>query len=452
MARLKEFRERCAEVREAVKQMKKPLIVNHYDADGLSSGGLVARALKKMGKEFEVRTLRKLDGKAVDGLAGFNEIIFTDLGGGQVKLIEEKLAGKKVVVIDHHQTMESSVLQANPELFGFDGAGELSGSGAAWFVFGDPELVDLGVVGAVGDMQFPLKGLNRVMLEQGIKAGVVECSIDLTVFGRVSRALAWFLQYSSEPYMPGLTGNSRNCALMLKELGISMKEGGEWRRYYQLSLEEKKKFVSAVVAWLYEKGADPKSIRSLVGEVYSFPKAPEGSELSDASEFSTVLNACGRHKRPDVGIGVCLGDAEAIEKSRELLKLHRRQLREGISYASKAAEDFGKYYFLDGRGVIDDGLIGVVAGMLYGGGVKRTKPIIAVSDYGEEKGKLKASGRATRELIGKGLNLNTVMKKATEGIGVGGGHNIAAGAHLEASALNDFLLSAGKEVAAELGA
>lgn len=440
------FLKRCDDIRKKISAMKAPLIVNHYDADGLSSCGLVARALRKMGKEFRIKTVRKLDAKLISELSKEPEIIFTDLGGGQIKEIEAKLAKNQVVIIDHHQTSESKILQVNPELFGFDGGGELSGAGTAWFVFRDPELVDLGIVGAVGDMQFPLKGLNRKMLEEGIKAGVVECSMDLTIFGRVSRALAWFLQYSTEPYLPGLTGKTRNCALLFKELGINVKDGERWRHYYELGLDEKKAIVSAIAAYLYHRDAEPETIRSLVGENYSFPSAPAGSELSDANEFSTVLNACGRHEKPEVGIGVCLGDEKAIEAARELLLLHRRQLREGITYASEATEDFGPFYFLDGRGVIEDGIIGVVAGMLYGGGIKRDKPIIAISDYFEEEGKAKASGRGTRDLIKRGLNLNQVMKAATSGIGIGGGHNIAAGAHFELGKINEFLLGAGAEI------
>ena len=449
MADLKGFLKRCAEVREAVERMESPLIVSHYDADGISSGALVAKALSLRGKKARNWVVRKLSPEELGKLEKEKEIVFADLGGGQVDAVEKLAAGRKVAIIDHHQTHESSVLQANPHLFGLDGGAELSAAGCGYFVFRDPELVELGVVGAMGDMQNPLKGLNRMMLEEGVKSERVAVSRDLALFGRVSRGLAWFLQYCTEPYLPGLTGKRANCALFFEELGIPLQDSEKkWRRYYQLSREEKVKVVSGLAAWLYAKDADPQSIRSLVGEVYSFPNQAEGTELSDANEFSTVLNACGRHGKPEIGIGVCLGDSEAMKTAQSLLLLHRRQLREGVEFAAGAVEDFGAYYFLDGRGIIDDGIIGVVAGMLYGGAIKRTKPIIALAL--NEEGQVKVSGRATRKLVENGLNLGVMLVEATKGIGVGGGHNIAAGAQVEPGKVNEFLLRAGEIIRAQL--
>ncbi|MDD5317986.1 MAG: DHH family phosphoesterase [Candidatus ainarchaeum sp.] len=446
MGELEGFVERCREAREAAEAMESPLVACHYDADGLSGGALVVKAFAGIGVRARSMALRKLSSDEIGLLEreGGDEIVFVDLGGGASKAIDARLlpGGRKIVIIDHHQTPGGKALQANPHLFGFDGGSELSSSGCGYFVFRKPELVELGVVGAVGDMQFPLSGLNRTMLSEGEKAGRVAVETDLSLFGRVSRPLVWFLQYCTEPFLPGLTGKRHACALFFEELGIPLRDArGEWRKYFQLSREEKVKVVSGLAAYLYSKDVDDETVRSLVGEVYSFPMQEQGTELSDAKEFSTVLNACGRHRKPEIGIGVCLGDEGAKREAKELLLLHRRQLREAVEFAGNAVEDFGAYYFLDGRGKIDDGLIGVVAGMLYGGAIRRDKPVIALSL--NEEGKVKASARSTKKLVEEGINLGTVMARASEGIGVGGGHNVAAGANLEGD-LNLFLVRCGK--------
>jgi len=445
MGDLNGFLERCEEVREAAESMSSPLIVNHYDADGIASGALIRRALALRGIQARNWTVKRLSQEEIALLKREKELIFADLGGGQLDLVETLDA--KIVIIDHHQTRDSSMLQVNPHLFGYDGGSELSSSGCGYFVFRNPELVQLGVVGAVGDMQFPLHGLNRIMLEEGMKNGIVVASRDLAIFGRMSRPLLWFLQYCTEPFLPGLTGKKANCALFLEELGIPLKEGEEWRRYYQLSHDEKVRLVSGLVAYLYAKGADAQTVESLVGEVYSFPKEQIGTEFSDANEYATVLNACGRHGKPEVGLGVCLKEESALKQSSELLVLHRRQLREAVQFACEAVEDFGVFHFLDARNVIDDTIVGVVAGMLYGSAIKRTKPILAFA-LNEEK-KVKVSGRATRRLVDDGLNLGTVMKKASEGIGAGGGHDIAAGAQLE-KGVDEFLLRCGEIIQSQL--
>ena len=437
------FAERCAEVRRKIGAMKRPLIVNHYDADGLAAGGLIAKALKKMGKEFDVFTTRKLGEDEIGGLQGKKEIVFADLGGGQISLVEGLDA--EIAIIDHHQTRESKVLQANPHLFGFDGGSELSAAGCAYFVFRevDPSLVKLGIVGAMADMQFPLIGLNRKMLDEGVKSGKIAAEKDLSLFGRVSRPLIWFLQYCTEPYLPGLTGRQASCARFFEELGVEVRDcEGKWRKYYELPREEKVKVVSGLVAYLYSKDSDPQLIRTLVGETFTFPDEAQGTELSDANEFSTVLNACGRHGKPEVGVGVCIGDAKAMEEAKSLLLLHRRQLREAVEFAGEAVEDFGVFHFLDGRGAVDDGIIGVVAGMLYGSAISRDKPVLALAL--NEDGQVKVSGRATKGLCAGGINLGKMLDGATSGIGLGGGHNIAAGAQVESGKVNEFLLRAGE--------
>ncbi|MEW6328706.1 MAG: DHH family phosphoesterase [Candidatus Micrarchaeota archaeon] len=432
---MKKFLERCEEVRERVERMRAPRVVGHYDCDGLASTSIVARALKKMGKKYAITTLRKLSERELGSLAKEKEIVFVDFGAARAGEIEKLRAD--CVIIDHHQTSDSSILQANPHIFGIDGGTELSASGTAYFVFRECEegLVDLAVVGAVGDMQVPLQKANREILREGEEAGRVKSAVDIKLFGRITRPLVQFLTYATEPFLPGLTGNEEACAAFLGELKIELKENERWRAYYDLGAGEKKNLVNGLVDYLYSRGAK-EAARELVGEVYLLLKQPERTELSDASEFSTLLNACGRHDRPEVGIGVCMGEEGAFEEAKQLLALHRSALREGIKFALENVEDFGKFYFLDGRGVIDDGIIGVVAGMLYGN-IKMDKPVFAAAL--DENGQIKISTRATKKLVKEGLNLGALLREATAGIGEGGGHAIAAGATVKKEKLGELL-------------
>ncbi len=430
------FEDRCKEGREFLARMKNPLIVNHYDCDGVCSGSLVKKGLMGMGKDPQNRTFRSLDEGIVKGLRGEREIVFVDFGGAMGERIGELLPDSEVLIIDHHQANDSKVLQVNPFIFGIDGGKELSASSTAYLVFSEPSLADLAIVGSVGDMQDPFIGWNRKVLEQGVEAGEITCEQDLRLFGRVSRPLVSFLAYCTEPYLPGITGSEEKAGTFLADIGIEPKQGENWRKYGELSREEKKTFVSGLVKHLYSVGKGH-SASELIGEVYGLPRRPAGTELSDAKEFSTLINACGRHGKPEVGVGVCLGEEGAYKEASALLLKHRKALRDGIEYGRNAVEDYGKFYFLDGRGVIEDGIIGVVAGMLYSV-ISRDKPIIAIAFYDE--GSIKISGRATQKLIKEGVNLSKLLHAATEGIGLGGGHNIAAGGKLEPGKLNEFLV------------
>jgi RecJ-like exonuclease len=410
--------------------MKQPLVVNHYDCDGLASGSIALAWLQAQRKPFRIKTIRKLDAEFANSISKEEEIIFVDLGSGSPFLDE---LGGSVVIIDHHQVACKSHLQANPHLFGFDGGSEISASGCAYFTFRTS--ADLGIVGAVGDIQYPLKSLNRIMLDEAVEKKEAAYSTDLMLFGRNSRPLIQLLSFADDPYLPGLTGNDEACARFLFELGIPLKQGEEWRTYSSLSEDEKKRLVSALAELLAAR-VSPEAAERLTGEVYTFLLRPQGTELSDAHEFSTLLNACGRNRRPELGMDVCLGKPGAYEEAKVLLAQHRKNLREGIEFALKNVQDLGKFLLIDGRGAIPDSIIGVIAGMVFPG--TRSKPILALSF--DDEGAIKVSTRGTRKLVEGGLNLGRILSESCAAVGgVGGGHNIAAGATIPANKLEDFL-------------
>jgi len=425
-----EFVSACEEARKTAFSFKDPLIVHHYDCDGISSGAIVVSAFMKEGKKFRRECIKKLDDDAVEKYKKEKEIIFVDLGGGNERVNELN----DVLIIDHHQTSNVKKHQINPLLYEIDGGDELSSSGTAYFVFRNN--IDLGIVGAMGDMQWPLKGANRKMLEEGVKTGEIKVEEDLKFYGRYSRPLVQFLAYSDDPYVPGLSYREDKAMKLLSDLGINTKnEKDEERKYSDLDGEEKKKLISAIANILADRGYIGKT-DELIGESYVFPLRPK-NETYEANEFSTVLNACGRWGRADVGINVCLGKDDGYKEARSLLQLHRKMLKEGIEFASGNVQDFGSFYFLDARGVISENIIGTVCGMIFRQNWK--KPILGAS-LGEKE-TIKVSGRGGRKLVEEGLNLGALLKASVSEIGgVGGGHKIAAGASMPKDKINEFLL------------
>jgi len=429
---MEKFFEDCEEARRIAFSFKEPLIVHHYDCDGISSGAIVVSAFLKEGKPFRRECIKKLDDATIERYKNEKEIIFVDLGGGNQRVNELK----DVLIIDHHQTAGIKKHQVNPMLYGIDGSDELSSSGTAYFIFRTN--LDLGITGAVGDMQWPLTGANKKMLEEGVRIGEVKIEEDIRFYGRYSRPLVQFLAYSDDPYIPGLSYREDKALKLLSDLQISLRRGEEEgeRTYSELSTEEKKKLVSAIADILIERGLITK-IDELICESYVFPLRPK-NETYEANEFSTMLNACGRWGYSDVGIEVSLGHEEGYKKACSLLRMHRKMLREGIEFAYSNVQDLGRFYFLDGRGVISENIIGTICGMM----VRENweKPIVGIA-FGENN-TIKISTRCSRRLVGKGLNLGLILKKSVSDIigGVGGGHKIAAGASIPKERLNEFLL------------
>ena len=423
------FLEACAEARRIAFSFSNPLIVHHLDADGVSSGAIVESAFRADWKKHRRICIKKLGDSEIEQIKDEKEIIFVDLGGGNPRVNELH----DVLIIDHHQTKDITKHQINPLLYGIDGGDELSAAGTAALVFDSH--YDLGVVGAVGDMQYPLRGANRLLIERGQKKGEIELANELRMFGRYSRPLTQFLAYSDEPYLPGISFNELNAEKFLSDLQIPLQKGERWRTYSDLNETEKKKLVSSLSDLLVEKGK-PFLAENLVGETYLLTKREKRSETFDASEFSTMLNACGRHGRPDIGVAVCLGEKWAEEEAAQLLRLHKTRIREGILFARESIVDFGPFLFLDARNKIEDSIVGIVCGMAIGGS---PKPILGIASSEDGKA-IKVSGRGTRAQINAGLNLGNAMAAGVKiSGGVGGGHKIAAGANIPSEKLNEFL-------------
>lgn len=476
------FYEHCRQVGERALSMENPVIAHHYDADGLSSGAIVCRAFRLLQKPYEEITFRQLDDKAIERLAASGrDVIVVDFGSGQAQKVLAKIPPQKVAIIDHHVLDTSKeerpalgLAEANCELFGLPGATEACAASTAYFCFkhlNDWLINELAMVGIVGDMQDKdvLSPSNQKVVDEGVSTGHIRVEKDLRAFGRVSRTLVSFISFCTEPYLPGLTGNDKACALFVNDLGIPLFEdtkgttdwqttehdgtGTEqvkrkWLHYYDLDFEQRQKIASALITYAYSHKVKPHAIKAMVGNVYLFPKEEKNIEIYDAYEFSTVLNACGRHKAEALGMSVCLHEKGALESARSLVTLHRTQIRSGLLYARKHVSDFGAFYFLDGRGNIEDAVVGIVCGsFLTSGVVEPNKPILGFSL--DPNGNVKISSRGTDALVAKGLDLNVMLRKATEGIGVGGGHNVAAGATLFADESGEnakrFLLKA-KEI------
>ncbi|MCM8830610.1 MAG: DHH family phosphoesterase [Candidatus Omnitrophica bacterium] len=431
MKNLELFLKKAHQCRKKIEQMTKPTVVTHYDCDGLSAGAIVCKFLEINGVNYKIKIVRKLDDELIENLKKEDEIIFSDLGGGNKKINE--LEGE-VVIFDHHQTEGIEKTQLNPHLFGMDGGTEMSGSSCTYFAL--EQLPEISIVGAVGDMQYPMQGANKLLLQRLEKEGIVEAAIDLRIYGRMSRPLPQLLAYCDEPYLPGLANNEARCEVFLESIGLK-KIQDRWPTYNQLNKEDKQKLIAGLATYLTEYYKTKIPANYLVNEVYNLKKFENIAELYDAGEFSTMLNACGRHKKEQVGLAICLGDQKAIEEGKKILAHHRKALKDGIEYATKNIIDLGPYLFLDARGIIDDGIIGVIAGMVFGS--MRKKPILAIAL--DEKGQIKISTRGTNELVKNGLNLGLALKETIAKVGgQGGGHKIAAGATIPKNALNEFLV------------
>ncbi len=443
----------CREPAQKIRHCRELLVVSHVDADGLTSAAIICTALERAGMEYEALFFRQLDEAALDQIADSNPdmVIFTDLGSGMIQPICDR--GLPAVVVDHHKPapyQARPIAHINPHLVGADGALHLSGSGTSFLLAralagspaGNDDLAALAVVGAVGDLQDmahgQLTGINRHILEIGSRAGAISFGRDIKLFGRQTRPVYKMLEYSQDPYLPGLSGNEDACIAFLKDTGIRL--GGErWRRWIDLSQDEKASLVTAIIRKGLRSGLASVKLERLIGEVYVLLSEREGTELRDASEYSTLLNATARYGHAQVGLSVCMGDRNlAFAEAQRLLSQHRQNLVNGLKLvAEKGITSLHGIQYFDAGDSIMDTIVGIVAGMSFQM-ADRSRPILAFART--EGGDLKVSARGTQDLVRSGLDLAEALSASARGVGgVGGGHNVAAGATIPAGEQQKFL-------------
>ncbi len=450
-------------------------IYSHIDPDGITSGSIASATLEREGIDHEVHFLKKLDTPTVEEIRdrGHELVWFTDLGSGMY----HALADLPGLITDHHVPSSPGIprgqrhdlrafasaemVQVNPHLVGLDGASEISSSGCAYLVAravnrANEDLAALAVVGAVGDLQDRaqgrLVGLNRPIVEDGVRAGALEVIRDLRFFGRETRPLFKFLQYASDPPLPHLTEDQEACIVFFLELGVDLKEEETWRRWIDLAPFERRRVVSELATLLLERGYGHALVRRLVGEVYLLAREQEGTPLHDAKEFATLLNACGRYDAGEVGYRVCLGDREvSYERALELLQEHRGFIVDSLDVVREVGlETLEAVQYFHGGDRIRDTVVGIAAGMVLGSG--DAKPDMPLLAFAQAEDGVKVSARAPRHLLRQGLDLAEVLREAAARVeGEGGGHNVAAGATIPPGTEEAFLEIVDRLVREQLG-
>jgi len=433
---------------EKLRKLDNPFIVSHIDADGICSAAIISTALERIGKKPDILAIRQLDSVTIGQIPRDRDIVFLDMGSGQLESIDFPC-----LIIDHHAPIKESENQLNSHHLGY-AHDEASASTLAFFLareLGDnDDLAPIAVVGAIGDMmdRSGMKGLNLQAAEIAKQKRLAVELRGLAFFGRETRALPVFLEYASDPYLPGLTANRDNCLKLLEDSDIKLRET-RWRTYHDLLPQEKQRLITALHVHAISCGLEPWQIKRMLRPYYVFPKYSRHTELRDATEFSTLLNACGRNERPDLAIRLAKGDLSVFPEAQAMLRNHRLLLRRGIEQLSNegARQLNSIQYFRSDE--IKPTLIGVVIGMALGSRIiDPNKVAIGIS---AQEGGLKISSRTVKELTRAGVNLSIAMREASKSVGgEGGGHDIAAGAMIPEDKLEQFLKKLDELISSQL--
>ncbi|MHC1623541.1 MAG: DHHA1 domain-containing protein [Candidatus Methanospirareceae archaeon] len=429
-------------------------VISHYDADGITSAGIICNALLRRGIQFHATIVSKLERSFIQGL---NEelIIICDMGTAQFDLLSECLGEKDVVIIDHHAPSTSvPVFRAssppvliNPCCLSAEEKRELTNergsticaAGLSYLVArcmsgddtGNIDLAGLAIAGTLGDKLELDTGINRMILDEAMQEGAISVKKGLKLGNGKIRDLILF---ATDPYIP-LAGKVEWVDAFLKKESID----GD-KNLSDLTDEEERRLTNALLALLRESQADI-SDDALVGTAYIL----HSEVIRDGRDFMRMVDACGRLGKSGVGIGLCLREEKLVEEATSLYVSIQSKLVSELNRIDSEEDAIKElqniFYFFVQESAVTGTLAGIVADYVCTG-----KPVIVLNKKDRvEEGKsaeTRISARCNKKLlsISAGIDLAKALEKASGEVGgFGGGHPIAAGASIPEGSEEKFI-------------
>jgi len=403
-------------------------IISHFDTDGITSATILAQTLKKMDKKFSLKIVKRLEEETILNLPKDKVIIFLDLASASLNHLS-KISLKDIFIIDHHEVFQAipeNINILNPQL---NGKEEISSSSLVYLFCKQlnedtKELAKLAVLGMIGDsMEKSIDKLNNLIINDG----EVKRKRGLLIYPS-TRPLNRTLEYCSDPYIPGITGDSQGVTQLLRELGLSPINSGKYKSLIELDEGEMSKLVTAIIL----KNPKVKN-KEIIGDIFLIKFF---NKLEDARELSAMINACSRLGEPETALQFCMESLKAKKRAELLHTKYKQFIISALKFVSESEKIEGNgFVIINAKEKIKDTIIGTIASILSNSSIYEEGTIITTMAYYDDK--IKVSSRSVGK---KGKNVREILTSVIEKIGGEvGGHEFAAGCMLKQEKEKEFL-------------
>jgi RecJ-like exonuclease len=246
-----------------------------------------------------------------------------------------------------------------------------------------------------------------------------------------TRSLKRTLEYSTSPYIPGVTGNGEGVIELLRETGISLQ-----KNLLDLSEDEMSRLLTAITLRRTQNGNSDDIVGNLF--ILKFFDTQE-----DVREISTLINACSRLGHHDIALLYCLQNKNAKARALSIYNEYKQELVSGLKIAENMNKIRGdNFVILNAKDTIKDAIIGTICSMLSSSSLYGDGTILIGMAYNGDGTKVSArqvgeNGRNLKELME-----NTIVEfrdKNPEAVAEVGGHYHAAGCFFPKDKEESFL-------------
>ena len=402
-------------------------IISHFETDGIVSAAMMIQTLKELDKTFTLKIVKNLEENFIKNLAKNKITLFLDLASGSLDDIKEANL-KDVFIIDHHeiaQKIPENINIINPHLYEKQ---KISSSGLVYLFSKEinpknKKFAKLAILGMVGDhLEKDIGKINNEILEDSeikIKKG-------LSIYP-AARPLNRALEFSSNFYLPGISGNIKEILELLREAGLTPKNG-KYKSLLELNDEEMKKLTKAIML------RKPRAkISEIIGDIFLIKLY---NEFEDARELSAKINACSRLGESGVAIQLCMEVPEAKKRAQSIHSKQKQELMAGLKIAQEMEKIEGEgFVIINAQEKIKGAMIGTITNILSNSSIYKEETIIVVMAY--YGGKIKISARNVGNLGRDVLEILNNIVSLTGG--EVGGHEFAAGCVIEKEKEQEFL-------------
>ena len=440
---MQSFLQRIKQEAEKFKKSDYPVrVISHLDADGLSAAAIITKALKRLNRKFTLTIVRQLSQNTLKQFKSesYETFLFVDLGSGNIQDIKEAINSKNILILDHHQPqeIENSFVHLNPILFGLDGNSDVSGAGLAYMFAKsldeeNRDLSTIALIGAIGDNQEKkgFSSINSLILDDA--KPFLEIATGLRMFGTQTKPLYKILQYSTDPYIPGITGDEQAAIKFLQELKLDPE-----KKLIHLDKEEMKTLVTSIILQRLGSEENPEDV---LGPIYLLKSEQEESPTKDLKEFATLLNSCGRLNKPSLGIAACLQNQKLKPAAINVLNDYKKEIISSLKWFYNNKDkviELENLVIINAEENIKDTLIGTLSSMIAKSNLyPENTIIISLAHSLDDKTKIsiRCSGYRNND-----INLKEMLDSVTSKIGCqAGGHRNAAGSLIPQEKEQEFI-------------
>ncbi|VVB80052.1 DHHA1 domain protein [uncultured archaeon] len=410
---------------------KEILVVSHFDTDGISSAAILVQTLKRLDKKFSLKILKGLEKNFTKTLPEDRIIFFLDLGSGVLDELG-RVFNDNIFVIDHHevhQKIPKNVLIINTELH--ENKQKISASGLTYLFCREineknKDLAKLSVLGMIGDLlEKEIDKLNHSILEDS----EVKRKRGLLVYP-ATRPLNITLEFSSNPFIPGVTGDQKGVLELLRDAELTT-EDGKYKSLLELKEEEMERLVTSISL----RNPSMKH-EELLGDIFLVKMF---NKLEDARELSAKINACSRMGEPEIALQMCLESTKAKKRADAIHIKYKQEILSGMRFVAETQKISGEgFVIINAQDNIKETIVGTIASIISNSSTYSRGTAIFTMAYDQENiQKIKVSARAVGR---EGKNVRQILSKVIDLTGGEvGGHEFAAGCVISREKENEFI-------------